>query len=104
MTVHYDEKGKFFTEVVSKESLPVIIQTDHNFIRGNYHIPPDARVKDDLNQCEDMFIAVTDAVVYDKDGREEKYRTAFLALNRNEIVWLIPEEDLEGGAPTGDEK
>lgn len=103
MTTHYDEKGKYFTEVVSKDALPVIIQTVDHTIRGTYHIPPDERLKDDLNQCDETFVAVTDAVVYDREGRQEKYRTAFLALNRNKIVWIIPDEDLqEKGSMVGE--
>ncbi len=91
MVTHYDEKGKIFTQVVSKQPIPVIIQTQMHMIRGTIHISPDARVKDELNGQE-RFIAVTDAVVYNSLN-EENYRSKFLLVNSDHILWLIPEED-----------
>ncbi len=92
MVTHYDEKGKVFTEVVSKRPVQVVIQTVQNTIRGTIHVRPDFRVKDELNGT-DGFMAVTDAVVFNSLN-EELYRTAFLVVNTNHIIWVIPEEEI----------
>jgi len=92
MVTHYDEKGKIFTQVVSKRPVQVLIQTIQSKIRGTIHIRPDSRVKDELNGSE-SFIAVTDAVIYNNQN-EEQYRSTFLVVNVTHIIWVIPEEEL----------
>ena len=92
MVTHYDEKGKIFTQVVSKHPVQVIIQTVQNKIRGTIYIRPDSRVKDDLNDAE-RFLAVTNAVVTNGQN-EELYHSGFLVINTNHIVWVIPEEEI----------
>jgi hypothetical protein len=88
MATHYDEKGKFFTDVISKKNIPVRIQTIHNRIKGILHIRRGERLKDELNNSE-QFLAVTDVTIYDNDSTE-LYRIDFLALNRNNIIWVFP--------------
>jgi hypothetical protein len=99
MTLTYDEKGKIFTDIIPKESIPVIIQTVKHQIHGYFHARMDNRLKDELNrEQEEQFMAITDAIVLDDKGRE-LHRADFLALNRNNIIWLIPkqkEEDIKG--------
>lgn len=90
MEMHFDEKGKIFTQVISKHPISVSIQTIHQLIRGTIHVRPDLRVKDDLNGQE-RFIAVTDAVVYNNQN-EEIYKTAFMVVNVEHVVWIIPVE------------
>ncbi len=92
MVTHYDEKGKVFTDVVSKRPVQVVIQTAQNTIRGTIHVRPDSRVKDELN-CTDGFMAVTDAVVFNSLN-EELYRSAFMVINTSHIIWVIPEEEI----------
>ena len=96
MTTQYDEKGKIFTQVVAKRPVPVIIQTLQNTIRGSVHVRPDERVKDELNTVteRDRFLAVTDAVICNNLNEEELYRTNFLVVNVDQIVWILPEEEL----------
>lgn len=91
MVTEYNEKGKFFTNVITKVPKPVMIQTITHLVHGNIHVQPDGRVMDTMNVSE-SFLAVTDAVVYALDG-QELYRCHFLTLNRDHIVWLIPDED-----------
>ena len=91
MVTQYDDKGKFFTQVVSKHPVPVTIQTLENLIKGTLHIKPNLRVKDELNGQE-RFIAVTDAVVYN-DRNEEIFRTSFLVINTDHIIWLVPDDE-----------
>lgn len=91
MVTPYDDKGKFFTHVVSKHPVPVTLQTVENRIRGTMHVKPNERVKDELNGPE-RFIAVTDAVVYNSLN-EEIYRFDFLVVNTVHIIWLVPDEE-----------
>ena len=88
MSLRFDDKGKFFTEVVSKEAIPVIIQTPTNHIQGNIHIRPGERLRDAINESE-VFIAITEVVIYDL-AKKEQYRSEFLALNRAHIIWILP--------------
>lgn len=97
MAIHYDDKGKFFTHVISKEAVPVIMQTTTNRIRGNIYVRPGERIKDQINQ-EETFLAVTDAVLYDLAG-QELYRGDFLLVNREYLVWLLPEDQLQKPKP-----
>ena len=92
MVTQYDEKGKIFTQVVSKQPIRVVIQTIQNIISGAVHVRPDARVKDELCS-QDRFLAITEAIVYNQQN-EELYRANFLVLNVNHIIWVIPEEEI----------
>jgi hypothetical protein len=102
MTTHYDDKGKIFTDIVQKKRIPVIIQTQTQSIHGIMHTRHDTRIKDALNSSKEQFFAVTDVVVYDSNGGE-LHRVDFLAINRDRIIWLIPEEEAEENeTPHGD--
>ena len=92
MPMDYNDSGKFFTEVIRKKPVRVIIQTTTQVIHGNVHIRPEARLKDEIDQDE-LSLAITDAVVYGNNG-EVLYHSKFLAVNRRLIVWILPEEDL----------
>lgn len=92
MFSQFEDKGKIFTQVVSKKPVMVIIQTTKNRIHGKIHIRPEDRVKDELNRRE-TFIAVTDAIVYSTEN-EVLYTSSFLTLNTEQIVWMIPEGEL----------
>jgi hypothetical protein len=99
MTIEYDEKGKFYTNVVTKTAVPSIIQTTTHLIRGLVHIRKGERYKDELDR-EENFIAVTDASVYDAAGNV-LFNSAFLAVQRKQTVWIMPsngnaQEDLGG--------
>jgi hypothetical protein len=99
MFKQFEEKGKIFTNVVTKRPVPVHIHTNNQLIRGIVHIRPDERLKDELNAAE-MFIAVTEAKVYDLSGMF-LYHCSFLALNRQHIVWLFQDDEakaIEGEA------
>jgi hypothetical protein len=49
MFAQFEEKGKIYTQVVSKIPVDVIVQTTQHTIRGKIHIRPDIRLKDELN-------------------------------------------------------
>lgn len=88
MTTHYDEKGKFFTDIISKRSVPVIIQTGKHRIEGNVHIRRGERLKDELDR-EENFLAVTEANIFDSDN-EQIYSSSFLSVAKTNIVWIFP--------------
>lgn len=92
MYAQFDEKGKIFTPVITKKPIRVIIQTTTHLIHGDIHVRPEDRVKDTLTQI-DVFLAITNAVVYSADGLEQ-YRCRFLTVNQAHIIWLIPEHEL----------
>ena len=101
MNIRYDDKGKFFTDVITKDAVPSIIQTLVSRIQGNMHVRINERVKDELNRGE-QFLALTDVVVFNLQG--EKIREAeFMLINRDHILWIIPDEEntqyteLDGG-------
>lgn len=92
MSIRFDEKGKFFTDFISKEAVPVIIQTHQFTIEGLLHIRPDERLKDEINRSE-PFLALTDVFVKDSSGTL-LYRSNFIAVNHSHILWILPEEEI----------
>ena len=91
MSVRYDPKGKYFTDVVSKVPVVAWIQTTSQRIRGTVHLHPDNRLLDELNQGPE-YLAVTDATVFEQD---REWKTAFLALHRSQLIWVTPEADMD---------
>jgi hypothetical protein len=101
MSVRYDDKGKYYTDVIIKDRIPSIIQTSTHQIRGNLHIRIDERVKDELNQGE-KFAAITDAEIFDLHGKK-KFDAEFMLINRDRVIWIIPDEDkLQTDQPSED--
>lgn len=95
MTIRFDEKGKFFTDFVSKEALYVTVQTLTNRIHGCLHVRPGERLKDEINKAEE-FIAITEATVFDTLG-EVLMQGKFIAVNRDHIVWILPDGEYQEG-------
>ena len=95
MSFEFDEKGKFFTEVVAKVAVTTLIQTTSQLIRGSVHIRPDQRLKDELDR-EESFLAVTAASILDANGNAQ-YTTDFLAVRRDQIIWVMPEDEQVAG-------
>jgi hypothetical protein len=91
MDTEFDEKGKIFTDVITKVPIRAKIQTTTHLIVGAVHVRRESRIKDDLDVNE-QFLAVTDAKLYTLDG-QQLYSTAFLAVQRSQIVWVMPVEE-----------
>lgn len=89
MSIEYDEKGKIFTDVVSKVAVYATIQTTTHQLRGRLHIRRDQRVKDELN-LEESFLALTEVSVLGVDGNV-LFEAPFLAVRRSHIVWVLPD-------------
>ena len=90
MSNEYEERGKFFTEVVSKVAVNATIQTTTHTIRGRIHVRHDQRIIDELDLNEN-FIAITDVSVLSANG-QVLFQTPFLAVRRSHIVWIFPEK------------
>lgn len=91
MTIEYDEKGKFYTDVVTKLSTSVVIQTTTHLVRGFVHIRQGERLKNELERGE-IFIAVTQATIHGTDD-QILFSVPFLAIQRAQIVWIMPVDE-----------
>lgn len=91
MSMHVDHKGKYFTDVISKDLVHAVIQTLTVRIEGDVYIRPGERMKDELNKS-DKFFAVTDAVVYNARG-EVLYKSEFMSVNLDQVVWVSPRNE-----------
>lgn len=91
MTIEYDEKGKIFTDIVSKIAVQATIQTTTHLLRGQMHVRRDQRIKDELD-VDESFLPLTDVSVLGPDG-QVLFQAPFLAVRRSHIVWVIPEQN-----------
>jgi hypothetical protein len=91
MTIEYDDKGKFYTDIIKKLPVAVVIQTTTHLVRGLIHVRDGERLKNELERDE-MFLAVTNAIIY---GSEDKvlYSVPFIAVQRAQIIWIMPVEE-----------
>ena len=90
MSFEYDDKGKIFTDHVSKIAVYATIQTTTHLMRGRIHVRRDQRIIDELD-LEENFLAITDVNVLGTDG-QVLFQSPFLAVRRMHIVWVIPEQ------------
>ena len=84
-----DEKGKFFTERITKGRVDVIITTVKGHIRGYIYLTNGERVKDMLNSRTERFIAVSDATASALDG-SDVMEVELMAVNKDHIVSVVP--------------
>jgi hypothetical protein len=90
MTIEYDEKGKRFTDIVTKRSIYATVQTTTHLMRGQIHVRREQRIKDELD-LDEKFLAITDVQVLSADG-QVLFQAPFLAIHRDHIVWVVPEQ------------
>ncbi len=91
MTIEYDEKGKFYTDVISKVAVPATMQTSSHLIKGFVHVRRGERIKDELEHDE-LFLAVTNASITGSDGKVQ-FEAPFIAVRRAQIIWIMPDEE-----------
>ena len=95
MKIQFDEKGKYYTDIVSKDALPATIQTQTHRIKGNIYVREEERVKDALEKSG-RYLAVTEATIMDEQD-QPLYHCDFLALNQEHIVWVVLDVDVQPG-------
>jgi len=100
MTIEYDEKGKFYTDVVKKLPISAVIQTSTHLVRGLIHVRHGERLKGELERDE-KFLAVTHATIHGSDDKI-LFTSPFIALQRSQIVWLLPVDAEAGLEETGE--
>jgi len=93
MTIEYDEKGKFYTDIVKKLPVSVVIQTSTHLVRGLVHVREGERLKNELERDE-KFLAVTNASIYES-GDKVLYTAPFMAVQRAQIIWVMPVDEEE---------
>ena len=91
MTIEYDEKGKFYTDVVAKLPVSCLIQTTTHLMRGFVHVRQGERFKNELERDE-IFLAVTNVNILGAND-EVLYTSPFMAIKRSQIVWVMPASD-----------
>lgn len=91
MNIEFDEKGKFFTNVVTKISVPATIQTTSQLLRGEVHVRKGERLKDELDRDE-PFLAMTNVSILGANGQVQ-FDVPFLAVQRSQIVWVSPNQE-----------
>ena len=62
MSIEYDDKGKYYTNVIQKVPVPAMVQTTTNLIRGIVHVRHGERLKAEIEGSE-QFVAMTDVSV-----------------------------------------
>jgi hypothetical protein len=93
MTIHYDDKGKFYTDVVTKKTVRSTIQTITHRLEGNLHVKADQRLIDEL-RTPGQYIAITDATIFHAHG-EKELKTNFMTVNRDHIIWIAPQDEVD---------
>ena len=93
MSIEFNDKGKYFTDIVSKSTVQAVIQTVTHRIEGSIHVRINERIKGELDRDE-LFLAVTDAKIFASDG-SVLYDAPFMTVARSQIVWVIPSEEAE---------
>ena len=91
MATQYDDKGKYFTDIVSKLAIAATVQTVVQKIEGSIHVRLNERITDELDRDE-PFLPMTSAKVFDQEGRMQ-YECDFISIRRSQIVWIIPREE-----------
>jgi hypothetical protein len=97
LVTRVDHNGKVFSDQVRKQKVASILQVNGQRIRGLLFFDPDGRLKDDLNNSTESFIAGTDAEILSQDGAV-LHRTKFLTVNKNQIDRIMPAEDADAAA------
>ncbi len=91
MSIEFDEKGKYYTDIVTKLPVSAVIQTSAHLVRGFVHIRQGERLKNELERDEE-FLAVTEASIIGADN-QVIFTAPFLAVRRSQIVWIMPDDE-----------
>ncbi len=98
MDLRIDEKGKYYTQRITKDTLLVLLRTADEIVAGSIHIRPEQRLKDELDANRSPFIALTGVAVYDQSGQTCCYQTDVLFVSISQIVTIAPVESMRNFA------
>ncbi len=85
------ESGKYYTDRIHTHRMDVVIVTMKGQVSGQVHLMPGQRIKDMLNERDEVFIALTDVTLTHDDSSTEHVK--FVALNKGHIVSIVPLQD-----------
>ena len=81
---------------VKRDTIEVIIYTEHHRVEGEIHTPPAGRLSDFTNSRSDQsFIAVTNAKIYALSQEKPVHIVDFLIVNRNRVTMMFPKTSLK---------
>ena len=92
MVTQFDERGKIFTDVVSKKTIRVKIQTASNHIIGDIYVRQDGRFSDELNRSG-PFLPATNVEIRDVNGKNIIEMRDFIAIQKSQIIWISPDSE-----------
>ena len=90
LTARVDQKGKVFTERVRTVPVEVQLLTTQGYVQGFVHVHPGQRIKDLLNEREEQFLALTNAIFDAAENGEAQDEIGFIAINKDYIISAIP--------------
>ncbi len=97
----FDAKGKFFTDLVTKEPIRVLVQTASQVLVGTMYMQREHRLLDELNDGPGDFLAMTDVWVFHEDAGALHYTANFLALSKAHVHLVVPVSELTMDTQTG---
>ena len=92
MTIEFDQKGKYYTDFITKDAISARIQTSTHLIEGQIHVQHEHRLKDEMDRDE-PFLAITNATVFTNEG-QVFFQTQFIAIKRKQIIWVTALDDV----------
>lgn len=92
MDIHVDARGKYFTPRITKDPILAYVRTTEHVVVGNIYVRPEQRIKDELNNDHGRFMPITEASVYDVEGRTLLFTTSLLLVGYDYIVAISPVE------------
>ena len=95
MTFEYDEKGKIFTDIVSKVAVPATIQTTTHLLRGVFMSAGTSASK--MNWITMKNSLRLPMLAYWGRTDNHSFTSPFVAVQRAHIVWVIPEQNQDEG-------
>lgn len=96
MSIQHDDKGKIFTNVIRKDPIKVIIQTNKHILFGTYHKGMEERLVDSIIN-NNQFVVLTDVKIQENFGGEPKLESSFIVLNKKDIIWMVPASEKGSG-------
>lgn len=94
MVVHYDDKGKFYTDSTVTEKIPVRMKLTSGLIEGYIEISTYSRILEELNKENIEFLQLLNVKIFGEDNKVIQEINK-VSLNRNHIIWVIKLEQEE---------